>query len=69
MVRSATHGGVVLSVVLVLSCTFPLSRMVAVLQFSGLLTGHAPARRSDQELFKTSRVKSGRVRGCGKSHG
>ena len=31
---------------------------------AGLFTGHDPARGSDQEVLKTSRVESGRVRGC-----
>ena len=31
--------------------------------------GHDPARGSVQELFKNSRVESGRVRRCSKPHG
>ena len=36
--------------------------------FQGIFTGHNPARRLGQEVFKNSRIESGRVRWCSKFH-
>ena len=41
-----------------------------IMIFSGLFfAGHDPARGSDQEIFKPSRVEGGRIRGVWKYHG
>ena len=37
--------------------------------FPGLFAGHDPARGSGREVFKTSRVGSGRLKMCSISHG